>query len=159
MKPTSVLGTVAATTMTALIGSVASRESDSHWYRTLHKPSFQPSPATFPIVWTVLYADIAVVAAAAVDELTEQRDLGARRNYIVALGANLALNASWSWVFFRARRLVPATVVAALLAASSVDLVRRTAVAVPVAGVAMSPYALWTAFATVLSGRIAHLNR
>ncbi|MGV9747978.1 TspO/MBR family protein [Rhodococcus zopfii] len=158
MKPATVLGTTAATAVTAFAGSLASREADSRWYRSLRKPSFQPPAAAFPIIWTALYADIAVTSAAAIDELTERRELGARRKYVTALAANLVLNGSWSWVFFKAGRLVPATVVAALLAASSADLVRRTADVVPLAGAAMSPYAAWTGFATVLSGRIAQLN-
>ncbi|WP_420749101.1 TspO/MBR family protein [Rhodococcus sp. O3] len=159
MRPATVLGTAAATAITAFVGSVASRESDSRWYRRLRKPSFQPPASAFPVVWTALYADIAVTSAAAIDELTRRRELDARRAYVAALAANLVLNGSWSWVFFKGGRLVPATVVAALLAASSADLVRRTADAVPVAGAALAPYAAWTGFATVLSGRIAQLNR
>ncbi|WP_068165152.1 TspO/MBR family protein [Rhodococcus phenolicus] len=159
MRPATVLGTAAATTMTALVGSVASRETDSRWYRKLRKPAFQPPAAVFPIVWTALYADIAVTSAAAIDELTERRDFGERRTYIAALTANLALNASWTWVFFRGGRLMSATAVAALLAVSSADLTRRTAVVVPAAGAALAPYAGWTGFATVLSARIAQLNR
>jgi tryptophan-rich sensory protein len=158
MKPATVLGTAAATAVTAFVGSLASRESNSRWYRGLRKPSFQPPASAFPIVWTALYADIAVTSAAAIDELTERRDLDARRMYVAALAVNLVLNGSWSWVFFKAGRLAPSTVVAALLAASSADLVRRTADAVPLAGAALSPYAAWTGFATVLSGRITQLN-
>ena len=127
MRPATVLGTTAATAITAFVGSVASRGSDSRWYRRLRKPSFQPPASAFPIVWTALYADIAVTSAAAIDELTRRRELDARRAYVAALAANLVLNGSWSWVFFKGGRLVPATVVAALLAASSADLVRRTA--------------------------------
>ena len=44
-----------------------------------------------------------------------------------ALAVNLAVNAGWSWVFFRWHRLGPAVGVAGLLTLSSADLVRRTA--------------------------------
>lgn len=159
MKLTTALSTVAATTATAVVGSIASQDTNSRWYRKLRKPRIQPPAVAFPIVWTALYADIAATSAIAIDELTEQERFDERRNYIAALAANLVLNASWSWVFFKGHRLVPATVVAAALAASTADLTRRTAAANPVAGAALSPYAAWTGFATVLTGRITQLNR
>ena len=159
MKLTTVLGTVAATAATALIGSIASRDVDSRWYRKLRKPDFQPPAAVFPVVWTTLYADIAVTSAITIDELTERGAAEDRRNYVGALVANLVLNGAWSWVFFKGHRPVAATVVAALLSASSVDLARRTASANPVAGLALAPYPVWTSFATLLSGRIAQLDR
>lgn len=159
MKLTTVLGTAAATTATALVGSIASRDVDSRWYRKLRTPRFQPPASVFPVVWTTLYADIAATSAVAIDELTDRGDLDGRRSYITALIANLALNGSWSWVFFKGHRPVSATVVSALLTASSADLARRTAEAHPVAGAVLVPYPVWTSFATVLSGRIAQLNR
>ncbi|WP_129975286.1 TspO/MBR family protein [Rhodococcus sp. Q1] len=159
MRLSTVLATAAATTTTALVGSIASQDTNSRWYRKLRKPGFQPPAVAFPIVWTALYADIAVTSAAAIDEYTEADDDTGRRNYIAALATNLVLNASWSWVFFKWHRLMPATVVAALLAASTADLTRRTAAANPAAGAALVPYSAWTAFATLLTGRITQLNR
>ncbi|AWZ22975.1 tryptophan-rich sensory protein [Rhodococcus pyridinivorans] len=159
MRLSTVLATAAATTTTAIVGSIASQDTDSRWYRKLRKPGFQPPAAAFPIVWTALYADIAVTSAVAIDEYTDADDYAGRRNYIAALATNLVLNASWSWVFFKWHRLMPATVVAALLAASTADLTRRTAEANPAAGAALAPYSAWTAFATLLTGRIAQLNR
>ena len=159
MKLTTVLSTAAATTVTAVVGSIASRETGSRWYRKLRKPGIQPPAVAFPVVWTALYADIAATSAVAIDSLTERGDHDGRRKYITALGVNLGLNASWPWVFFAWHRLVPATIVAAALAASSADLTRRTAAANPVAVAALAPYAGWTGFATVLSGRITQLNR
>ncbi len=159
MKITTVLSTAAATTVTAIVGSIASRETDSRWYRKLRKPGIQPPAVAFPVVWTALYADIVATSAVAIDALTERGDHDGRRKYITALGVNLVLNASWSWMFFAWHRLVPSTIVAAALAASSADLTRRTAAADPVAGAALAPYAGWTGFATLLSGRITQLNR
>ncbi|MFL1595796.1 tryptophan-rich sensory protein [Rhodococcus ruber] len=155
----TLLGTTAATAATAVAGSIASQDVDTRWYRRLRKPSFQPPGAVFPVVWTALYADIAVSSAVAIDELESEARVDEATYYRAALAVNLVLNASWSWVFFKAHRLVPATVVAGALAVSSADLARRAAVAKPAAGAALGPYAVWCAFATVLSGRIARLNR
>ncbi|MEU5841468.1 TspO/MBR family protein [Rhodococcus sp. NPDC047139] len=159
MKLSTVLATAAATTTTAIVGSIASRDSDSRWFRKLRKPGFQPPAEVFPIVWTALYADIAVTSAVAIDEYTGAADYEGRRKYITALATNLVLNASWSWVFFKWHRLMPSTLVAAALAVSTADLTRRTAEASPAAGAALAPYSAWTAFATVLTGRITKLNR
>lgn len=159
MRLATVLGTAAATTVTALVGSIASSDTNSRWYRKLRKPSFQPPAVVFPVVWTALYTDIALTSAITLDTLTERKEFDERRSYATALGVNLLLNASWSWVFFKGHRPAPATAVAALLAASSADLTRRTVAVHPAAGAALAPYAGWTGFATVLSGRIAQLDR
>ena len=147
-----------AVAATAASGSLASADTRSAWYRQLVKPAIQPPAAVFPVVWTTLYADIAVTSALALERL-DRDDPGAAAAYRRALALNLVLNASWSWVFFKAHQLVPAVVVAGALAASSVDLVRRTAAARPAAGAALAPYAAWCSFATVLSAAIWRRNR
>jgi tryptophan-rich sensory protein len=147
--------TAAATAVTAVAGSVASAEVDSAWYARLRKPRIQPPGAVFGLVWTVLYTDIALTSAVALDRLPEHR----RRGYTAALAANLLLNASWSWVFFRAHRIGPAIGVAAVLTVSSADLVRRTLAADRRAGWLLSPYAAWCAFATALTLAIQRRNR
>ena len=103
MRIRTLAGTAGAVAATAAIGSVASSETRSRWYRKLEKPEFQPPPQVFPVVWTSLYADIAATSASALTAL-EGRP-GERGRYRIALLGNLALNASWSWVFFRSHRL------------------------------------------------------
>lgn len=154
---------LAATTLsvgaTSGIGSIASQQRITRWYSRLRKPRYVPPNRVFPVAWTALYADIAVTSATAIDRLrTTGRDEEAR-NYIVALAANLILNAGWSWLFFKYQKLGASAIGAAVLAASSVDLARRTAAADPRAGAALAPYPLWCAFATVMSGHIWVLNR
>lgn len=156
---TKTLGkTAAAVGACAVLGSVASTGVNSRWYRALDKPAIQPPAAVFPVVWTLLYTDIAVSSAVAVDRL-RLGDPTAADAYWRALALNLVLNASWSWVFFRAHRIVPAMAVAGALATSSVDLVRRARQAEPAAGAALVPYAAWCGFATVLTGAIWSRNR
>jgi tryptophan-rich sensory protein len=153
------LGRVAAAVAaTAAAGSVGSRDVDSAWYAALDKPSFQPPGAVFPLAWTALYADLALVAAHALDRLEAAGRHDEALAYRRALAANLVVNAGWSWVFFRWHRLGPAVGVAGLLALSSADLVRRTARVSPGAAVALAPYPAWCAFATTLSADIARRN-
>jgi tryptophan-rich sensory protein len=155
----TLLGTGLATAAAAAAGSVASREGVQGWYTKLRKPSYVPPNVVFPIAWTILYADIAVTSAAAINRFRADGDDGKARAYTAALGVNLLLNAGWSWVFFKNQRPGPASVVAAALAASSVDLARRAADADPKLGVALAPYPLWCGFATVMSTDIWRLNR
>jgi tryptophan-rich sensory protein len=155
----ALVGTGLATAAAAVAGSVASREGVDGWYSKIRKPGYVPPNFVFPIAWTALYTDIAVTSAAAIERFrADGRDAQAR-GYIAALGANLALNAGWSWVFFGKRRLGPAVVAAAALAASSADLTRRAGDADVKLGAALAPYPLWCTFATVMSADIWRLNR
>jgi tryptophan-rich sensory protein len=167
MKLSTVLSTAAAVAATAAAGGAAT-DPGSRWYRQLRKPDWQPPAIAFPVVWTALFADLAVSSAAALDStatddsfapadrgLVRPREI---RAYQGALAANLVLNATWSWLFWRSRRPWLAAAECAVLAASSADLVRRTYRLNRTAGVALAPYALWCGFATVLSTAIARLN-
>ena len=155
----SILGTALATAAAAVVGSVASRQGVETWYPTLRKPPYNPPNAVFPIAWTTLYADIAVTSAATIDRFRADGDGPKANAYIAALAANLALNAGWSWVFFKMHKLGPSVIAAGALAASSADLARRAADADPKFGAALVPYPLWCSFATLLSAGIWRRNR
>jgi benzodiazapine receptor len=155
--------TVAATTLAvaaaAGTGSIASPRRVPTWYSRLHKPPYQPPGAAFPAVWTTLYGDIAATSAVAIDRFRATELHDEARRYAAALSINLLLNAGLCWLFFRYHKLGASALGAAALTASSADLARRTAQAKPQAGLALSLYALWCAFATVLSTHIWRLNR
>jgi translocator protein len=151
--------TVAIVSATAVAGSRAGKTRVPAWYTPLRKPRYVPPSAVFPVAWTALYTDIAITSAAVIDQLRSTGRGAEARKYAVALGVNLTINAGWSWLFFRYHKLGAATVGAAVLAASSADLTRRAAVANPRAGLALMPYPMWCAFATVMSGHIWRLNR
>lgn len=155
----ALIGTGLATVAAAAVGSAASGRGVQGWYTTIRKPRYVPPNAVFPIAWTTLYADIAVTSAAAITRFRADGREGKARAYTAALGANLVLNAAWSWVFFAKHKLGPAAVAAVALTASSADLARRAADADPVFGAALAPYPLWCGFATVMSTDIWWLNR
>lgn len=163
MKLMTLVWTAAATAATAAAGGIAT-DPDSRWYRRLRKPDWQPPTIAFPVVWTALYADLAVSSAVALDSEAEGETPGRKTrgqelaSYRGALAANLVLNAAWSWLFWRARRPWLAAAECAVLTVSSADLVRRTYRLNRSAGVALAPYAAWCGFATVLSTAIARLN-
>ncbi len=150
-------GCVAGVTASAVTGALAT-DPDSRYYRTLVKPSWQPPPPVYGIVWTPLYADVALSAGHAISTLSEQGRAGERRNLIGALVVNLALNTGWSWLFFRGHRPWLAAAECAALTVSSADLARRVGAADRRAGLALTPYPAWCAFATALTVAIARRN-
>lgn len=156
MRTSTLIGTSVATAAAATVGSLASRRGVKTWYPSLAKPGYVPPDAVFPVAWTSLYTTIAMVSASTLDRTA---DAGERRRYRWALGTNLALNASWSWLFFGKRMLGPSAVVAAALAGSSTDLAIRTARVNGAAGLALAPYPLWCSFATLMATDIWRLNR
>lgn len=147
----------AVVTATAVAGGIATCPN-SLWYRSLRKPCWQPPAAAFGPVWTMLQADIAFVSALHLADRLEGFEDDDVKPYAAALAANLALNANWSWVFFRSRNLPLATGVAAALAASSADLVRRVWKSRTQRGVVLAPYAAWTGFAAALTAELLRRN-
>jgi tryptophan-rich sensory protein len=155
----SIIATSLGTAAAAVVGSVASRKGIETWYPALRKPRYVPPNAVFPVAWTTLYADITLTSAATIEKFRGAGDDDKARAYAGALGANLVLNAGWSWLFFKAHKLGPSAVVAGALAVSSADLARRAAAADPKFGAALAPYPLWCSFATLMSTDIWRLNR
>ncbi len=158
MRIRTLIATGLATAGAAAIGSVASKSGVETWYPTIKKPAYVPPNGVFPVAWTTLYGTIAATSASTIDALRAEGDDAKTRAYVAALTTNLALNASWSWLFFRLHKLGPSAVAAGALALSSADLARRTAAVNPKAGLALAPYPLWCTFATVMSTDIWRLN-
>lgn len=147
----------AAVALCSAVGSgfVATQTKE---YKKLDFPSWQPPASVFPIVWTALYTDIAIMNALVLSDELEENNRDSAKKHAGALAVNLLLNAGWTGVFFRSRRRKLATAWAGVLAVSSADLVRRAWRSAPQRGALLSPYAVWTGFATVLTAAIAKRN-
>lgn len=150
-------GTALATGTTAALGTLAT-DPDTFWYKLLDKPDWQPPRWAFPVAWTALYGAIAHSTASAISTLREEGDDEEAARVKRGLGVNLALNAGWSYLFFQSKNPPVAAAGAAALAVSSACLTRRVWRANRAAGVVLSPYVAWTAFATALSTSIARKN-
>ena len=144
------VGSVAAA---AAVGSAAA-DPGSAWYQGLRKPSWQPAPPAYALVWTPLYATIAYAGARALSR-AEGR---ARSRLAGSFFLDLALNAAWTPLFFRACRPRVALAEIICLDVANAVLVRRAWRADRAAAVLLLPYAAWTAFATALNAEIARLN-
>jgi tryptophan-rich sensory protein len=136
------------------LGGWATAGSVGTWYVTLEKPPFNPPNWIFAPVWSALYLMIAIAGWRAWrSSAGPQRQLA-----LTAYAVQLALNLSWSFVFFGARLIGPAlAVIAALLAAilANAFLFWRIDRA---AGALLLPYAAWVSFATLLNAALWRLN-
>lgn len=126
-------------------------------YGEIMTPSFAPPAILFPIVWTVLYV-LMGVSAALVYRKKEEMPL-AVRNGMVFFGASLAVNFSWSLIFFGLRAFLFASLwilFLLFLVAGTIYYYRKVS---PLAAYLQIPYLLWVAFASVLTVAIYLLNR
>lgn len=123
------------------------------WYEGLRKPPLTPPNWVFGPAWTILYLAIAVAGWIV---WQAQRRVGLP---LLLWGAQLALNAMWSYLFFGMQRPGLALVEIAVLltvilaTASAFFGVRR------LAGLLFVPYALWVCFAAYLNAGVWLLNR
>jgi translocator protein len=123
------------------------------WYAGLRKPPLTPPGWVFGPAWSILYLCIAVAGWIV---WTTQRRVGLP---LLLWGAQLALNAMWSYLFFGMQRpgtalLEIAVLLIVILATTDAFFrVRRTA------GLLFVPYALWVCFAVYLNAGLWLLNR
>ncbi|MGB6081419.1 MAG: TspO/MBR family protein [Xanthobacteraceae bacterium] len=124
------------------------------WYASLEKPSWTPPRIAFPIVWPILYFLMAIAAW----RLWESPPSSLRKVALMLFAIQLALNASWSYVFFGAHNISGGLgVIIALTITLAATIVASSYVDVP-AAVLLMPYIAWIVFATALNARIWMLN-
>ena len=151
----ALFGFLVASFSAAALGSVATASSVGTWYLTLNKPAWNPPAWIFGPVWTLLYVLMAVAAW----RVWRRSEAAPARRTLVLFGAQLALNALWSWLFFGLRRPDLAFAEVLILWTLLVTLLLRFWRADRTAGVLWAPYVAWVSFASVLNGTIWWLNR
>ncbi|HYG68790.1 MAG TPA: TspO/MBR family protein [Anaeromyxobacteraceae bacterium] len=137
-----------------MLGSGSRAAARRPWYRLLRKPPWQPPPQVFGPVWGALYVAIGISGY----RVWRSRS-PARRRALALWGAQLALNAAWTPLFFGRRRTRAALVDLSLLvpAVAAYAITARRADAL--AGALMIPYLGWTGFAWTLNAAIVSRNR
>jgi translocator protein len=136
------------------IGGAATSPNIATWYATLSKPSWNPPNWIFGPVWTALYISMAVAAWL----VWRQGGLEQAKVPLLLFAVQLVLNAAWSWFFFGfhapgAAFIDIVALLAAIVATTTAFWGRSLA-----AGILMTPYLAWVAFATVLNFAIWRLN-
>lgn len=141
-----------------LLGTISGMSSgsggDNFWFATLEKPAIYPPPATFGIVWTVLYLLMGLALAMVVTA----RGAPGRGLAMGVFVVQFLLNLAWSPVFFGMQLLVPAFYL--LLA---IDLAVLVTVVLfyrvrPLAAWLLVPYLAWVLFAAVLNWQFVQAN-
>jgi benzodiazapine receptor len=139
-----------------IVASIFTRPEIPGWYSSLRKPSFNPPSWVFAPVWTTIYIMIAIAAYL----VWQRRE--STVNYISAKAiyfVQLALNFSWSIVFFGLHQVFMALVVIALLWLSILLNIHYFNKYSRVAAWLLLPYLLWVSFASVLNFNIYILNK
>lgn len=137
-----------------LSGRSAGSGPDNPWFATLTKPGLYPPPATFGIVWTVLY----VLMGVALAMVLSARGARGRGLAVAAFVVQLALNLAWSPVFFGLHRIALALgIIGALALALAVTIALFWRVR-PLASGLLLPYLAWVCFASLLNWQLLTLN-
>jgi tryptophan-rich sensory protein len=137
-----------------LSGQLAGSGPDNPWFASLIKPAIYPPPATFGLVWSILY----ILMGFAFALVCSAWGARGRRAAIIAFLVQFALNIAWSPVFFAAHQIAGALVVLLLLVISvAVTTILFWRIRL-LAGGLMLPYLVWILFACLLNWQILELN-
>ena len=124
-------------------------------FSSMNQPPLSPPAWLFPVVWAILYALMGTSAYMIWNNRkNELRRLSALRLYYI----QLAVNFSWSIIFFRFRAFTLAAAVAVilfLLVGAMILSFRRIS---PLAAKLNLPYLVWLGFASYLAIAIYFLN-
>lgn len=138
----------------SLAGQATTSPSLTPWYAGLAKPPLNLPNWVFGPVWSALYT----LMAFALWRVLRLLPSHARRRALLLFFAQLALNATWSWMFFAARspllgliNIVPQWLAVAATVIAFARLDRPAAWC-------LVPLAAWVAYAAVLNAAIWWLN-
>ncbi len=137
-----------------LSGQLAGSGPDNPWFASLVKPATYPPPATFGIVWSILYIMMGLAFAL----ICSAWGARGRSLAIAAFLVQLALNLAWTPVFFAAHQITGALVVLVLLVVAVIVTIALFWRIRPVAGALLLPYLAWILFASLLNWQILQLN-
>ncbi len=123
------------------------------WYDVLIKPALTPPGWIFTPVWLTLYLMIAIAGW-----IAWQKTGSIRHPAVVFWGAQLVLNAMWSWLFFGLQSPDLALVDIFLLLLMILSFIRFSWPVSRASSILFMPYALWVGFAAYLNLGIVLLN-
>lgn len=145
----SLLGFCGMVVLTALSGAFYKPDE---WYDRLKKPSWNPPKWVFPVVWTIMYAFIAISA------WLIWHEVGFSLVIFVWI-IQLILNGAWSWLFFGLKRMDLAFYdVLGLWTSIAAYIIIAFPVSVT-ASLLFVPYLVWVSLAALLNLTVWRLNR
>ena len=141
-----------------LLGTLSGRLANSGygnaWFDSLEKPSFMPPGWAFGAAWTLLY----ILLGLALALILHARGARGRGVAVGLFLAQLAINYSWSPLFFAAHEVGAAFVAILLMIALSAAAALLFARIRRLAGLLLLPYLAWLLFAAALTWQIGALN-
>jgi tryptophan-rich sensory protein len=137
-----------------LSGQVAGSGPGNPWFDALRKPSIYPPPATFGIVWSVLY----ILMGLALAMVATSRGARLRGFAIAAFVVQLILNLAWTPLFFAAHQISAALLLLVVLDVAVMVTVVAFYRVRPVASFLLAPYLAWILFATLLNWQFLEAN-
>jgi len=138
----------------AALGSAFTTPAIAGWYAALKKPPWTPPNWVFGPVWSLLY----LMMAAAAWAVWRRGGLASAAVPLTLFGVQLALNVTWSALFFALKTpgaaFVEIVALWCLIFATLIAFWRTTAVA----GILMAPYLAWVTFAAALNFAVWRIN-
>lgn len=125
------------------------------WYVTLEKPFFNPPDWIFGPVWTLLFV---LMGYAAGMVWTSEASAFMKRRALAVYAIQLALNFSWSILFFALKKPLFALVDIVLLLVAILWCMQLFRPIEARAAHLLVPYLLWVGFATILNAAIVSMN-
>lgn len=138
-----------------ILGSLFTISAIPTWYAILNKPTFSPPNWIFAPVWTILYLMMGISLY-----LVWQKGIKTKgvKNALSVFGLQLALNASWSIVFFTGQSIVGGLLIIVILWSLILITILKFLKISQTAALLLVPYLLWVSFATILNFYIFKLN-
>ena len=143
------------TAATAALGAIVSAGSDDVWYAALTKPVLNLPDLAFAIIWPILFT---FMALGAVLVRIKAGSFAAASGALGLYFTQLAVNISWSWLFFGFHQVLLALVALAILWMLILAMIRSFAKHSMAAAVLQIPYFLWVSFAGYLNASLLGLN-
>jgi translocator protein len=144
-------GFVALCLLVGALAGFATSQSVTTWYTTLVKPSWTPPNWLFAPAWTVLYIMMAVAAWLV-------WKAGEAKGALMLWAGQLALNFSWSFLFFGAQSPGLGLINIILMWLAIAVTIFAFALRSRLAAFLMVPYLCWVSYATALNIAIYQLN-
>jgi translocator protein len=149
--PIVVAGTLAL--ITAVVGSTITVLDG--WYYSLKQPAWAPPDYMFGIIWTAIFALIAIAGLLAWEKAPSRR---ATETVLGMFALNGFLNLSWSFLFFRMQRPDLAFYELIILWLSILALILFCGRFSKLSAVLLIPYLVWVTIAGVLNYQVVQLN-
>jgi tryptophan-rich sensory protein len=138
-----------------VLGSLSTKPEIAGWYSGLVKPYWTPPPLVFPIAWTTLYIMMAVAFWRLWDRTVPS---AGRRQAMILFAVQLALNATWSPVFFGWHGIRSGLVIIVLMVITIAATIFAAARVDRAAAWLLGPYLCWVLYASTINSGVVALN-